>query len=412
MHKFITFEIKKVTKSAFFYILLALLVLVVSGYFIYNYIHTERLESLIEEAKFKVSAHERSLEEKGFEIGDDLSEITDQEERLIIESHIKIFERNRTRLEGYENHDWKKVVGEEIKLGEHYFDRFPTQAEEQVYTWSTHFSREVHLERNRWLRDREIRPVFPIDSSTELTVYDEVFDSEIEEEIAHMASNIHSSSGFYFLYRLFEMFLTVFGAAFFLFLFGNVMTREGLGQNGPIHFLYTQPVRRGAFFVSKVITITLVSLLTVVGVGLFSLLLGIVFDRLGAWDYPVLIYEPEFQFSFIPMGIFLLWSALLFLMVLVFCYAWLFLFSVLARRTSIAIGLTLAVVFLGVQFSDQIVGAYNPFLYFNVYEIITLETALVQENFDINLVNGVVSLGVSSLLILSLSYFILGVRMR
>ncbi|WP_017187489.1 ABC transporter permease subunit, partial [Alkalibacillus haloalkaliphilus] len=200
--------------------------------------------------------------------------------------------------------------------------------------------------------------------------------------------------------------------AFFLFLFGNVMTREGLGQNGPIHFLYTQPVRRGTVFVSKVITIALMSLLTVVGVGLFSLLLGVVFDRLGAWDYPVLIYEPEFQFSFMPMGTFLIWSASLFLMVLVFCYAWLFLFSVLARRTSIAIGLTLAVVFLGVQFSDQIIGAYNPFLYFDVYEIITLETALVQENFNINLVNGVVSLGVSSLLIFVVSYFVMKVKMK
>ncbi|MDV2583454.1 ABC transporter permease, partial [Alkalibacillus haloalkaliphilus] len=380
MIKIILFEMKKVTKSAFFYMLLALLVLVVSGYFIYNYIQTERVEDEVEEAEFKVSASERSLEEMGFEIGDDLYEITDHVERLAIESDIQMIESNRTRLEGYENHDWEKVTQVEVDMGEEHFERFPTQAEEQVYTWMTHFSREVHLERNRWLRDREIRPVFPIHSFSELTVYDEVFDSEIGEEIAHNINNIHSSSGFYFLYRLFEMLLTVFGAAFFLFLFGNVMTREGLGQNGPIHFLYTQPVQRGTVFVSKVITIALVSLLTVVGVGLFSLVLGIVFDRLGAWDYPVLIYEPEFQFSFMPMGTFLLWSALLFLMVLVFCYSWLFLFSVLARRTSIAIGLTLAVVFLGVQFNDQIVGAYNPFLYFDVYEIITLETALVQEN--------------------------------
>ncbi|MDV2583453.1 ABC transporter permease [Alkalibacillus haloalkaliphilus] len=412
MHKFIMFEMKKATKSAFFYILLALLVLVVSGYFIYNYIQTERVEDLIEEAETKVSAYERRLEERGFEKGSDINDVKDPLEAREIEINLKFIERNETRLQGYENHDWKKVVGEEIKILEYYFERFPTQAEEQVYTWLTHFSREVNLERNRWLRDREIRPVFPIHEGTELTVYDEVFDSEIDEEAAHMASNIHSSSGFYFLYRLFEMLLTVFGAAFFLFLFGNVMTREGLGQNGPIHFLYTQPIRRGTVFVSKVITIALVSLLTVLGVVVFSLLLGTVFDRLGAWDYPVLIYEPEFQFSFMPMGAFLLWSALLFLMVLVFCYAWLFLFSVLARRTSIAIGLTLAVVFLGVQFNDQIIGAYNPFLYFDVYEIITLETALVQENFDINLVNGVLSLGVSSLLILSLSYFILRVRMR
>ncbi|WP_040403442.1 hypothetical protein, partial [Alkalibacillus haloalkaliphilus] len=91
----------------------------------------ERVEDRVEHDEHVASSSERSLEEMGFEIGDDLYEITNQDERLIIESHIKIFERNRTRLEGYGNHDWKKVVGEEIKLGEHYFDRFPTQAEEQ-----------------------------------------------------------------------------------------------------------------------------------------------------------------------------------------------------------------------------------------------------------------------------------------
>ncbi|GAA0471396.1 ABC transporter permease [Alkalibacillus silvisoli] len=412
MIKFIFFEMKKATKSAFFYMLLALLVLVVSGYFIYNYIQTERVEDMVEEAERQLLGSESSLEEMGFEIGDDINEVEDPLEASEIENILMQIETRETRLQGYEDHDWKKVAQVEVEMGEEHFERFPTQAEEQVYTWMTHFSREVHLERNRWLLDREIRPVFPNHSFSELTVYDEVFDSEVEEEIAHDFNNIHSSSGFYFLYRLFELLLTVFGAAFFLFLFGNVMTREGLGQNGPIHFLYTQPVRRRTVFVSKVITVTLVSLSTVLGVGLFSLLLGTVFDRLGAWDYPVLIYEPEFQFSFMPMGAFLLWSALLFLMVLVFCYAWLFLFSVLVRRTSIAIGLTLAVVFLGVQFSDQIVGAYNPFLYFDVYEIITFETALVQENFDINLVNGVVSLGVSSLLILVVSYFVMKVKMK
>ncbi|MGP4072930.1 ABC transporter permease subunit [Piscibacillus sp. B03] len=412
MYEFIMFEMKKATKSAFFYILLALLVLVVSGYYIYNYINTERVEDSIEETERQLIGYEGFLEEMGFEIGDDIDDVKSLSDAKRIENILMLIERNETRLKAYENQDWKKVTQVEVGVGEEHFERSPTQAEEQVYTWPTHFSLEVHLERNRWLRDREIRPVFPIHNFSELTVYDEVFDSEIAEEIAHDFSNIHSSTGVYFLYRLFEMFLTVFGAAFFLFLFGNVMTREGLGQNGPIHFLYTQPVRRESVYVSKVITIAMLSLLTVVGVGLFSLLLGVVFDRLGAWDYPVLIYEPEFQFSFMPMGIFLLWSALLFLMVLVFCYAWLFLFSVLARRTSIAIGLTLAVVFLGVQFNDLIVGTYNPFLYFEVYDIITLETALVQENFNINFVNGVVTLGISSLLVLIVSYFSMKVRMK
>ncbi|MDV2888366.1 hypothetical protein RYX45_24710, partial [Alkalihalophilus pseudofirmus] len=79
-------------------------------------IQTERVEDLIEEAESKVSAYERSLQERGFDKGSDINHVKDPLEAREIEINLKFIERNETRLQGYENHDWKKVVGEEIKI--------------------------------------------------------------------------------------------------------------------------------------------------------------------------------------------------------------------------------------------------------------------------------------------------------
>ncbi|HEY4600658.1 MAG TPA: hypothetical protein VIG73_05200 [Cerasibacillus sp.] len=76
---------------------------------------------------------------------------------------------------------------------------------------------------------------------------------------------------------------------------------------------------------SKFIAILMSTVLIIIGSALFSILLGVMFDRLGAWNYPVLIYEANESFNFMPMLLFIALSASLFLWcfysVILYCFS-------------------------------------------------------------------------------------------
>ena len=66
----------------------------------------------------------------------------------------------------------------------------------------------------------------------------------LEEELVIKYSNKYSSTGIYYLKSAWSPLFGIFGAVFFLFLFGDIVTKEGIGRNGPINLLHTQPIQR------------------------------------------------------------------------------------------------------------------------------------------------------------------------
>ena len=90
-------------------------------------------------------------------------------------------------------------------------------------------------------------------------------------------------------------------------------------------------------------------------------------------------------------------------MVLVFCYSLLFLFSIIVRKTAIAIGLMLITLFAGMKWSEQSVAStwahYQPFQYFSVPKVVTNELAVTAKNFAFSFSNGLIALGVASLVV-------------
>src|SRR5690625_7451706 len=74
-------------------------------------------------------------------------------------------------------------------------------------------------------------------------------------------------------------------------------------------------------------------------------------------------------------------ASLLFLMVLLFCYSILLLASLLTKRLTIAIGITFIIIIIGTIFgssADSSWAAFNPFHYFEVYDIVSLELAALE----------------------------------
>lgn len=422
MFRLTLFEMKKIGKSNFSRILMLALLLFFIGYYVFIYINTIRVEDEIQVLKNDIQLTEQQLAElyKALETADDA-------EAAELNGNIDFYEewaeKKQTNLALYEEENWEAVLQQEIDETEPVAGNMRYNGQTHTYTHPTLFTLETYIEMSKWMQEKEITPIFPVDRHLHyMTLYDrEVLssspaDAEMIMDSIRDYSNKYSPSSIHYLYRLFELMFGFFGVVFFLFLFGDIVTREGLGGNGPIHLLRTQPIRRDKILTSKYLAAILFSLMTIVGTIAFSIIVGGIFDRIGDWEYPVLIYGEERTFTFMGMGSFLIKASSMFMLILLFCLSILFLLSIMTKRVLITIGVTLGILLTGIYMSEELVTSniahYIPFQYFSVFDVITNEYALNMDNFKFTYMNGMVSLSVSSLIILLITYVFSIVQFR
>ncbi|WP_042225099.1 ABC transporter permease [Oceanobacillus manasiensis] len=404
----IRFELKKMARSTFFRVLLIGCLLFILSYYIYVHIHTLHTDDLILENEADISRMQSEI--NNIEVAIEAGELDaeDKETAGNLEFNKEDIEVKQQEIEHFRNGEWTPLLNKEIEQYEQHVDNRIFRDEYYSAAWPTLVTEESRLEYHKWLRDKDITPVYPIDLFSWVTLYDQVYEPPDMEAFLKEFSTKYSSTGIYFTNHVFTFVFNILGACFFLFLFGDMVTKEGLGKNGSIQLLRTQPIRRSKLFIGKFLTILLVTFLLLFGTVLLSFILGAIFDRFGDWDYPVLIYGEEFSFSFMNMGTFLLQSASLFFLVLIFCYSILFLFSIITKKALVSIGLTIAILFAGIGLSADsvmsMIAPYIPFHYFSVREVITNELALTLENSSFSFNQGMIVLAVSSLLLWLVAY--------
>src|SRR5690625_6516961 len=106
-----------------------------------------------------------------------------------------------------------------------------------------------------WLKKHYIKPILPENMFGTMTIYDRQHDSpEIEESISRY-SNKFSTNAFYFLYKFLSYFFSMLGIGFFLFLFVDIVKKEGIGAYGSANLLFTQPLTRGKIYISNFLTL-------------------------------------------------------------------------------------------------------------------------------------------------------------
>lgn len=414
MIRLIQFEMRKLFRATFFQILLLAFFLFIVVYFVFVHMNTIRTEDLIRETEGNIHFEEQHVQELKDAIDSGEIETDDQ-----IKDDIDFWENftgeKKALLKGYEDENWATLLKLEIEDVADDYESNLYKREYYTSSWPTLFTQETRLEQNKWLRDNKIVPVLPIDYHSWLTVYDVVFavengPEEFFKDYVEEHSKKYSSTGVYYLNHVFGLLFGVLGVGFFLFLFGDIVTKEGLSRNGPINLLQTQPIHRRKIVVSKFITVLLLSALILIGTGIISLLLGAIFDRFGDWNYPVLIYGEEYMHSFMNMSTFLIKSMVLYFMVLVFCFSLLFLFSILTKKALIALGLTLVTLFMGIRLSEESVlssfAPFVPFHYFATPQVVTMELAATLENFSFTFTNGLVVLGISSAVLMLVTYVV------
>ena len=410
MKALIQFEMKKVFRSTFFRLMMLVFCLFLLAYYIYVYANTTRAGEVMLEHEDRIHPEEQFLQEMK-DLIDSGEVIPDKMMKLDMEISQGHLDREKAELEALTDRDWTTYLSLDIDYNEPMIQSLLTKREYYTSEWPTLFTQETRIEQNKLMRDQEIVPILPINFFSWMTAYDVVFDEagmDIMETFLKKNTRKYSSVGIYYLKDVFGLLFSVFGAGFFLFLFGDVLTKEGLGRNGPIHLLHTQPIQRNKIMVSKFLTVLFISISIIVGTVIFSLLLGTIFDRFGDWNYPVLIYGEDYAYEFMNMSTYMMKSAALFFMILLFCYSLLFLFSILTRKALIALGLTVVTLFMGIKLSEEAVlsnlSPYIPFHYFSAPKVVTMELAASLKNFDFNLINGVIVLGISSLALLVLTY--------
>lgn len=404
MLRLIQFEAIKAFKSMFFKVILLAFTIFIIAYYAYVYMNTTRVEDLLAEAEeilFRNQGHLEDLEASvaAGKLDKDSKEYKDRK-RDLEEFWLPMYNKE---TEVFRAEDYNRMLDMEIEHRTQFFVQRLAYGDYWTREWRTLFTEQTSYEQLKLLREREIRPLLPMKMFSDLTVYDQYFDDDRLEEVVKELSMKYSSEGVHYTNRLLTLLFSVFGAGIFVFLFGDVVTREGLGANGPVHLLRTQPIRWYQVIISKFVMVLGGTLLLLALFSGLALLLGTVFDRFGELKYPVLIYGEANGFSFMDMDIFILKSGALFFLVLVFCYSLLFLFSLVVRKTAIAIGLMLIVLFAGVKMSEQSVAStwapYQPFQYFAVSKVVTNELAVATKNFAFSFSNGLIALGVASVVV-------------
>ncbi|WOV87783.1 ABC transporter permease subunit [Sporosarcina oncorhynchi] len=397
----IQFEAIKTVKSTFFKVVLLALTAFIIGYYVFVYMNTTRAEDLLAEADewlFMTQSQLEELESAAASGQRDKDSKEYKEEKQMLEEFW--LPRYMDEVEAYNNKDYNRILEMEIYHRSTTLVQRLAQGDYWSTLWPSLFTDESGFAKLEWMHEKHIQPVWPISVFADLTVHDKHFDDPQVEESIKKFSVRYASDGIHFMEHLTTLLFGVFGAGIFIFLFGDIVTREGLGDNGPIHLLRTQPIRGYQILAGKFIMVLVGTVLLLASISGLALLIGTVFDRFGDMDYPVLIYGENYAFTFIEMSTFLLKSAGLFFMVLVFCYSLLFLFSLLVKKTAVAIGLMLVTLFAGLKWSEQSVAStwahFQPFHYFSVPKVVTNELALSAGNFAFSFSNGLLVLAVAS----------------
>jgi ABC-type transport system involved in multi-copper enzyme maturation permease subunit len=410
--RLVLFEIKKLWRSSYIKVLLAILALVVISFYVYAYANTTSIDTIIASEQEMLYLNEKrfadvkekidaGIEEPGVNLEEDLK-LTEQ-----------FVEKQKATSEVLEKQDWSAYFSQLAKNNEYLFISAKgelLQPSYNTYIWQTPYTRISLEDKYKWMEQYAIKPVFPIDMFSWMTAYDEEFTDAFVENFVLKSFNKHSSTGMYFSYKLFEYGLTLIGILYFLFLFSDILTKEGYGRNGPIQFLRTQPIKHYQILTVKFFTVLFVSLILIALIWGVALLLGVIFDDIGEWYYPVLIYGEDHVLTFMGMGEFLLRSFSLFFLLLLFSYSLLFFFSVITNRSIVALGMTIITFILGMQLAEQsfpyTFTQWVPFHYLNVFEIISNEYAFHHDQFIFSLQTGALSLLISSLLLLFLTFTI------
>lgn len=397
MYQFLRFELKKLRRTRFLPLCLLALFIVIIGYFIYvdqRTITVEEATMYLEESAldFQKGADEmeKELADKERETGRMQTELAGAaaNSRIQADAHELMYD-------SIKNQDWPLYWKGELLNASLMVDLKEEELETILtsYRWPTPFTVFAYRDQMEWMEERDIHPIFRTDQMSWKTLYDIDYDFPFIQEVVMERSEKYSSSGVSFMYHVFQYGFTIGGIFLLLVLFADILTKEGFSRNGPIQLARTQPIRRSAFWAAKSATVVLGTVALTTLVAVLALMLGTLFERFGDWNYPVLIYGAERTYEIWSMTHFLAISFVLFLVMALFAFALLYLFSLLTDRALLSLGIVIIVFVVGQIITQQSLflswSHWLPFHYVDAYAIVSGRYAVIQDNTNLTFLQGI-----------------------
>ncbi|TSJ63523.1 ABC transporter permease subunit [Allobacillus salarius] len=439
----VIFELRKLFRKGYFLQVISILfLLIVIGYFFLNQeadkIETEYFKQLNDEA---VAIQEEMIpmyEKKLFEYEDRYEKTNDKSEREYIKKYIdgttQVINLYKERVEKiekgvkeYELGNWEafhelqlftiKLVNGDFDESLHYIE----------HNFDHQFQYEVSVEEKEWSIKNNIQPIFP--GEFRPTVHDDWGDNpqgEINRDAWEERNHKVNSSGLYTLYHFYEYYLYLIPLGLFLFLLGGGYAAER-GKKNTIHFLQTQPISKTTIFLGKILSSSLIFIVSYIGLMVLLLFLGTITDRFGDWNFPILHYDSlsstssvgytgtitdyeNYGFHFTPLGNYLLKCIGLLFMLTILVITLSGFISTFIKNTFAVMVFTVLVLVSGHFISIEYLSKWaflSPFIYLDLFKVSNGTMATLLDQSLINTTMGIVTLFVSSCLLVYFSCIIL-----
>ncbi|MCG3087609.1 ABC transporter permease [Sporosarcina cyprini] len=259
----------------------------------------------------------------------------------------------------------------------------------------TFFGYEAAILQKEWMKEHNIKPVFPSSYITNIHEQWKPEDRKAKEWSRKLYRNM-DHSGLFSLYMVFRDYLFFIPMCLLILLVGSGFSGER-GKRPTLHLLETMPVRRRSLFLGKTIHASVVAMGSAMVVFLFVVLVGTLFNRFGDWMYPVLRYHSNYEkqsfdftgnrafeggYTFMPLGEYLLKALLLYVCATLFLIALANVIGLVARQPLVVYALTGLISLAGYLASWKLgdFAQFSPFLYLNVPKIVNGEILTLLNN--------------------------------
>ena len=305
-------------------------------------------------------------------------------------------------LSGYKIQEWAPFYDYQL-FNDHRFLESLIEMKKHNYSPYTIFGYETAIAQKEWMKEHNIQPVF---AGTYIPNIHDQWKEEHrkEKKLNEIWNRKVDHSGLFSLYMYFREYLYFIPLLLFLLLVGAGFSGER-GKRPTLHLLKTLPITKRSLFLGKVVYSSVVAIGSAIGVFLFAVSVGTVFNRFGDWMYPVLHYHSrkEFQsfdftgqrtfeggYHFMPLGEYLLKSLLLYVCVALFLLALTNVLGLFIRQPLVVYALTGLISLAGYLLSWKLddFAQYSPFLYLNIPKVVNGEIMTLLNNPTISLYMG------------------------
>ena len=368
MSSLIGFEIKKFCNRRKNLLVIILFMILSVTFITLN----SRLDSRLEKSEgTSIDLEIQSVEDALIKTKSEIKRLPDNEKLKIInnnyEEDLNLLKKQKN---AYESDDFNKYLESKIQLDKNLLSNI-----ENGNAISPQTSQEVNqnIELNTLLLEEGIKPIY----------------------------TSVSMEGFNFIQLFLNSPISILVVIFIIILSADILSSEF--DSNTYKLLFTQPISKVNILLSKVVATLIMVSITLFGIiTIYFLALGFT-KGFGSINYPIEFYNNGVT-EYITIGKFILFELVLFIMLIAFISILSIAISSFSKSTSTSIAVSIIVTVSGYMISSK--GFFdkfahlNPFIYFDISNVLKGSLATLYENMNVNFKYGVITLGLLTIILL------------